>query len=497
MNLLLVSPVLIPLLTLILCLLLRQQRGLVGLVSTLGAAALTLAGLWLVALAANGEVLATQLGNWDAPYGISVAIDRLSAAMVAITGIIGLATVLYGLRADEAGTQGTDFHLFVHGLLTGVAGAFITADVFNLYVWFEVLLMGSFALIALGGGKRRLAGTLSYVILNLVATLLFLFAAAMLYGATGTLNMAGLAAQAADGSLNGNAQAAIVLMLFAFAVKAALFPVFGWLPASYHVAGTAISALFAGLLTKIGVYALIRIVTLVWPEAGLAHDILLWVACATMLVGVLGAAAQAEVRRILSFHIVSQVGYMILGLALASPLALAGAVFYLIHHIVVKANLFFVGGLAARLAGSERLASMGGLYARRPWLAILFAIPALSLAGIPPLSGFWAKFILVRASLEGGAWIAAGVALFTGVFTLLSMSKIWNEAFLKPHPQGEQTLRATAAPRSAWLAVAALAGITVLIGLGAGPVMDYATAAATQLGDSSAYIQAIMPPGGN
>ncbi|PAS96345.1 MAG: Na+/H+ antiporter subunit D [Candidatus Dactylopiibacterium carminicum] len=497
MNLLLVSPVLLPMTTFILCLLLRQHRGLVALISALGAAGLALAGLLLVGLASQGEVLAVQMGGWQATYGISIAIDRLSAAMVAITGIIGLATVLYGLRHDEAGSLASDFHLFVQGLLAGVAGAFITADVFNLYVWFEVLLMASFALIALGGGRRRLAGALSYVILNLVATLLFLFAAAMLYGATSTLNMAGLASLAAAGMLGDNAQAAIVLMLFAFAVKAALFPVFGWLPASYHVAGTAVSALFAGLLTKIGVYSLIRIVTLVWPQAGLAHEVLLWVACATMLVGVLGAAAQVEIRRILSFHIVSQVGYMILGLALASPLALAGAVFYLIHHIVVKANLFFVGGLAARLVGSERLAAMGGLYARRPWLAILFAIPALSLAGIPPLSGFWAKFILVRASLEGHAWIAAGVALLTGVFTLLSMSKIWNEAFLKPHPDGTQGLRATAGPRSAWIAVAALAGITVMIGLAAGPVMDYATAAAAQLGNPSGYIQAITAQGGH
>ncbi|PZP80086.1 MAG: Na+/H+ antiporter subunit D, partial [Ectopseudomonas oleovorans] len=386
--------------------------------------------------------------------------------------------------------------LFIQGLLTGICGAFITADIFNLYVWFEVLLIASFALMALGGGSRRLAGSMTYVALNLFATLIFLLSAGLVYGASGTLNMGELAVIMRSGEAPPGVTPALLLMLLSFAIKAALFPVFGWLPATYHVALTAVSAMFAGLLTKVGVYALIRLVTLLWPEHGLPHQLLLWVACATMLVGVLGAAAQTEVRRILSFHIVSQVGYMILGLALATPLALAGAVFYLIHHIVVKANLFFIGGLAARICGSERLADMGGLYQRMPWLALLFAIPALSLAGIPPLSGFWAKFLLVKASLDAAAWWAAGIALLTGVFTLLSMNKIWNEAFLKPHPGGEEALQTVTGIRAAWLVMSALALLTVLIGLGAGPLIDYAVAAAAQLADPQAYLQPFTGAGG-
>lgn len=496
MNALIIAPMLIPLATLILTLLARRNAGLVASISLAGALALSAAGLVLVGLAAEGRILAAQAGGWAAPYGISVVIDRLAAAMVAITGIVGTATIVFAMARDEDAARGRDFHPLVHGLLVGVCGAFITGDVFNLYVWFEVLLVGSFALLVLGGGRRRLAGTVVYVVLNLVATLMFLLAAGMLYGASGSLNMALLAQQFAAGEVPATAHAAVVLMLTAFSIKAALFPVFGWLPASYHVAWTPISALFAGLLTKVGVYALIRIVTLFWPDAGAAHDVLLWVACATMLIGVLGAAAQVEVRRILSFHIVSQVGYMILGLALATPLALAGAVFYLIHHIVVKANLFFIGGIAARLTGSERLAAMGGLYARAPWLAILFAIPALSLAGIPPLSGFWAKFVLVKASLDASAWIAAAVALVTGIFTLLSMSKIWNEAFLKPHPAGPTGERSGAGLQPAIWAVSVLAAMTVAIGLGAGPVMDYAIAAAEQLAAPQAYIQAVTHAGG-
>ncbi|QNH00041.1 proton-conducting transporter membrane subunit [Pseudomonas sediminis] len=493
---LLVAPILIPLCSLLLAIILRRHLLAVRVLSLSGAALLLAVGLVLVWQAAQGVVLSGQVGNWEAPFGISLVIDRLSAVMIAISALVALVTLLYGVAKDNDSKIGRDFHLFIQGLLTGICGAFITADIFNLYVWFEVLLIASFALMALGGGSRRLAGSMTYVALNLFATLIFLLSAGLVYGASGTLNMGELAVIMRSGEAPPGVTPALLLMLLSFAIKAALFPVFGWLPATYHVALTAVSAMFAGLLTKVGVYALIRLVTLLWPEHGLPHQLLLWVACATMLVGVLGAAAQTEVRRILSFHIVSQVGYMILGLALATPLALAGAVFYLIHHIVVKANLFFIGGLAARICGSERLADMGGLYKRMPWLALLFAIPALSLAGIPPLSGFWAKFLLVKASLDAAAWWAAGIALLTGVFTLLSMNKIWNEAFLKPHPGGEEALQTVTGIRAAWLGMSALALLTVLIGLGAGPLIDYAVAAAAQLADPQAYLQPFTGAGG-
>ncbi len=493
---LLVAPILIPLCSLLLAIILRRHLLAVRVLSLTGAVLLLAVGLMLVWQAAQGVVLSGQVGGWQAPFGISLVIDRLSAVMIAISALVALVTLLYGVAKDNDSTIGRDFHLFIQGLLTGICGAFITADIFNLYVWFEVLLIASFALMALGGGSRRLAGSMTYVALNLFATLIFLLAAGLVYGASGTLNMGELAMIMRSGEAPPGVTPALLLMLLSFAIKAALFPVFGWLPATYHVALTAVSAMFAGLLTKVGVYALIRLVTLLWPEYGLPHQLLLWVACATMLVGVLGAAAQTEVRRILSFHIVSQVGYMILGLALATPLALAGAVFYLIHHIVVKANLFFIGGLAARICGSERLADMGGLYKRMPWLALLFAIPALSLAGIPPLSGFWAKFLLVKASLDAAAWWAAGIALLTGVFTLLSMNKIWNEAFLKPHPGGEEALQTVTGIRAAWLGMSALALLTVLIGLGAGPLIDYAVAAAAQLADPQAYLQPFAGAGG-
>ena len=496
MKALAVAPVIIPLMTLLIAILLRPHHQHVKVVSIVGSVLLLLVGIRLLALASGDVVLAVQLGGWDAPYGITVVIDRLSAAMVAVTALLGLGTVVYGLVREGNPDVLRNFHIFVHGLLAGVCGAFITGDIFNLYVWFEVLLIGSFALIALGGGRRRLAGTMTYLVLNLLATLVFLLSAGLIYSATGTLNMGELGLIFRSGEAPPAASLAVVMMLLSFAIKAAMFPVFGWLPATYHVAWTPVTALFAGLLTKVGVYAMIRIITLMWPDYSLLHEVLLWVACATMLVGVLGAAAQTEVRRILSFHVVSQIGYMIMGLALASPLAIAGAIFYLVHIIVVKANLIFLGGMASRMTGSERLAAMGGLYAKAPWLAILFAISALSLAGIPPLSGFWAKFVLIKASLADGFWWVAGVALLTSIFTLLSMSKIWNEVFLKAHPQGEEAVHTETDGRGAWWTVSVLAALAVLLGVGAGPVMDYAVAAAAQLAEPVAYFEAVGYRGG-
>jgi multicomponent Na+:H+ antiporter subunit D len=255
-----------------------------------------------------------------------------------------------------------------------------------------------------------------------------------------------------------------------------------------------VSALFAGLLTKVGVYAMIRAFTLIFvQDPGFTHGLLLWMAGFTMVTGVLGAAHQRELRRILSFHIVSQIGYMLMGLALYTPLALAGSVFYLIHHIVVKTNLFLVAGAIEKLRGTGRLASLGGLYASRPGLALLFLVPALSLAGIPPLSGFWAKLLLVKAGLDRESWAIVAAALVVSLLTLFSMTKIWAEVFWKAPPvpvAAEGRLDATLVGP-----ILALAAITVAIGLGAGPVLDFSLEASRQLMEPRIYIEAVLGPG--
>ncbi|MDX1270119.1 MAG: proton-conducting transporter membrane subunit, partial [Oceanisphaera sp.] len=312
--------------------------------------------------------------------------------------------------------QALGFHTLFQVLIAAICGAFLTGDLFNLYVWFEVMLMASFGLLVMGGEPHQLDGGVKYVTLNLIATLMFITGLGLLYALTGTLNMAHLHLQVQ--ALPDAALSTTVAMLFvmAFGLKAGAFPLFFWLPASYHTPPTAIAAVFSGLLTKVGVYALLRVFTLIFIQDVVAtHRLLLIMACLTMVVGVLGAAVQNAFRRILGFHIVSQVGYMILGLGLLTPLALAGSVFYLVHHIIVKANLFLISGLVARIYGRDDLAHLGGLYRHAGLVAVLFLVPAFSLAGFPPLSGFWAKFILIQASLEAGAYGAAAVALDLGL----------------------------------------------------------------------------------
>ncbi|MEO1092782.1 MAG: Na+/H+ antiporter subunit D [Pseudomonadota bacterium] len=492
---LLTAPILIALSTAVLTLFAAGDRRLQQSLSVLGSVALLVASLLLAGTVLNDGPIAATMGGWSAPFGITLAADMLSAAMVVITGVIAVATTVYGLADIDPAAERVGYHSLLHGLLAGVCGAFLTADIFNLYVWFEVMLIASFGLLALGGTRAQLDGAVKYVALNLVSTVAFLIAVGLLYGATGTLNMAELriAVRALDDDTVVLVTAA--MFLFTFGVKAALFPVFFWLPASYHTPSVAVSAIFAGLLTKVGVYALIRVFTLIYDtEMPLLQGLLLTVAALTMLTGVLGAAAQNDVRRILSFHIISQIGYMILGLALFTPLALVGAIFYVIHHIIVKANLFFVGGVIRRLTGSEDLARTGGLWARSPWLAVLFLVPALSLAGIPPLSGFWAKFVVVKASLDAEHYVVAAVALLVGLLTIYSMSKIWLEAFWKAHPDPAFEARPMSGVESVALVgpVIALALITVAIGLAAAPFLDVAIVAAEQLVDPEAYTRAVL-----
>jgi multicomponent Na+:H+ antiporter subunit D len=358
------------------------------------------------------------------------------------------------------------------------------------------MLIASFGLLGLGGRKAQIDGAVKYVALNLISTVMFLSAVGLLYGLTGTLNMAELHVKVPLVENQGALSAVAVLFLIAFGIKAAVFPLFFWLPASYHTPAVTVSSVFSALLTKVGVYALIRVFTLIYDtQMPQLQTLLIVVSALTMLTGVLGAAAQNDIRRILSFHIISQIGYMVLGLALFTPLALVGAIFYIIHHIVVKANLFLVGGVVKRLTGSEDLAEIGGLWKRAPWLAVLFLIPALSLAGIPPLSGFWAKLVIIQASLETQSYVVAFVALLVGLLTIFSMSKIWLEAFWKAHPNPSGAARLSLTRTEAFVLVGPivfLAAITVAIGLVTAPFYDVAVAAAAQLTDPEAYVRAVL-----
>jgi multicomponent Na+:H+ antiporter subunit D len=486
------APILVPLVTAALALLawrsLRAQEAL----SIAGATGLLAVAAALLAHVARGGILVAQAGDWPAPFGITFVADLLGALMVAVTAVVALAVLVYSLAGVDERRRRFGFHPLVHVLVAGVCGAFLTGDVFNLFVWFEVMLIASFALVALGGERRQLEGGLTYVVVNLVSSALFLAAVGILYGVAGTLNMAHLAVRLPEAASPRIVDAVGFLFLVAFGIKAAVFPLFFWLPASYPTPPAAIAALFAGLLTKVGVYAIIRFFTLLFAGREI-QGLFTVIAALTMATGVLGAVAQRDVRRVLSFHIVSQIGYMLVGLAVRSPLALAGSVFYVVHHIIVKTNLFLVGGAAARLGGSFRLDLLGGLSQRRA-LAAVFLVPALSLAGTPPLSGFFAKLFVVSASLEAGAWALAATALAVGLLTMFSMSKIWLEAFWKPAPA--ETSPAGAPLPGAMLApMIGLAALTALLGAWPSPLLDVSAEVARQLLDPTEYVRAVLGDG--
>lgn len=496
---LLTLPLLIPLATLALCIVLSSFARVQRIVSVMGSVLLLIASVALMNAVYDGTVLATQFGSWRAPFGITFVADLLSAAMVLITGVMAVAVSIYDIANGDRGTRARVlFHPLYHGLLLGVIGAFLTGDIFNLYVWFEIMLISSFGLLVLERTPAQLDAGVKYALLNLVATSVFLMSVGFLYGLTGTLNMADLARTIPTINNQGLVATLAILFLLAFGAKAAVFPLFFWLPAAYPAAGASVVAIFAALLTKVGIYALLRICTLLFHEHAVAIGAIVGVvAMLTMITGVLGAASQFDVRRILSFHIISQIGYMLIGLAVGTPLAVAGSILYVIHHIIVKANLFLIAGVMRQTGGSFDLKKLGGLYRLQPFLAALFFVPAMSLAGLPPFSGFWAKFVLIKASLEDGHAAIAFTALAVGVLTLYSMVKIWNEAFWKSSPEASQQAnsswqRLPAAQRlSMLLPIMGLASITLTIGLYTEPFLAYSVRAADQLLKPVAYMEAV------
>jgi multicomponent Na+:H+ antiporter subunit D len=375
----------------------------------------------------------------------------------------------------------------------GINGAFITGDIFNMYVWFEVLLIASFVLLVLGNAREQLAGAVKYVGINLVASASFLTAIALLYGLTGTLNLADLSGSMEPVREAGLEPALAMLFLIGFGIKAALFPLYYWLPASYHTPPAPIAAIFAGLLTKVGIYSLLRVFSLLFPDpTGYTKAVLLVVAGATMLLGAFGALVQRHVLRLLAFLVISAMGYVVMGLGFFTTLGLAGAIFYVLQDIPVKTTLFLIGGLMKRHTGTNRLSDMGGLYQHRPLLATAFIVPAFSLAGIPPFPGFWGKLTLVRAGLEQEQWLIIGVALLVGLLTLLVVAQVWGRAFWQA---GEEQRLHT----EAWGARTLMNGPVVVLALAlfalgcyAEPVYAFAHTAAVHLTDTGPYVQAVL-----
>jgi multicomponent Na+:H+ antiporter subunit D len=468
---------------------------------------------------------AVQVGGWGqsepgmGPLGITLVADRLSALMLVVSAIVLLAVVFYaigqGIR-DGNDRQPVSIFLPTYLILSaGVCTAFLAGDLFNLFVGFEVLLSASFVLLTIGASADRVRAGIAYVMVSMVSSLVFLIGLAMVYAAAGTLNMAELAVRLDDVPA-GTRTALFAVLLVAFGIKAAVFPLSSWLPESYPTAPAPVTAVFAGLLTKVGVYAIIRAHSLLFPGGGL-DNVLLVAALLTMVVGILGALAQNDIKRLLSFTLVSHIGYMVFGIALSNQLGMSGAIFYVAHHIVVQTTLFLVVGLIERQAGASTLQRLGGLAAASPLLAFVFVIPALNLGGIPPFSGFIGKVALLEAGGQAGsalAWVLVAGSVATSLLTLYAVARVWTKAFWRARadaPEGNLSAAAPSAllddsddiefvdrddvgrmPAGMLIPTGALIVVGLVLTVAAGPIFAYSERAAAQVLDRGQYISAVL-----
>lgn len=471
----------------------RRRRVQVGVSLTTLTAVMVIAAV-LLYVVDNGTPLAVSVGGWPIPFGIVLYVDRLAALLVLVSSIVLLAVLLFSVGQGAAdGDEETPVSIFHPSYLilsAGIFNAFIAGDLFNLYVGFEILLVASYVLITLGGTESRIRAGIVYIVVSLVSSILFLASIAVIYGALGTVNMAQIAERM--GELPQEVQLTLHLMLLlAFAIKAAVFPLSFWLPDSYPTAPAPVTAVFAGLLTKVGVYALIRTETQLFPDNDV-NTLLMIVALATMIVGVLGAVAQAELKRILSFTLVSHIGYMVFGLAIATPAAIGATIYYMVHHIVVQTTLFLAVGLIERRAGSTSILKIKGLMRAAPVIAVLYFIPAVNLGGLPPFSGFIGKYALFDAAAEVGTplmivLIVGGVV--TSLLTLYALMRAWNLGFWREDEAEEPEVEARvsylgdapaagiqterrAIPRVMTAATAGMVGVTVALTVFAGPLYD-------------------------
>ncbi len=491
MNVWLALPLAAPLVGAALAIIVRrlQVQRAISFVSL--AVSLVAAVVVVARVAIDDTVLVTRLAGWPAEVAITLVADRLSALLLVVAVMVLCVVLAFAIGQRATDERSVFYHPTYLVLAAGIAQAFLAGDLFNLFVAFELMLMSSYVLLTLEGTDAQIRAGTTYVVLNVIESIVLLTAVGLIFAATGTVSMAELPARLAE--LPDAVRTGLnLLLLVAFGIKAAVFPLFFWLPAAYPTAPSSVTAVFAGLLTKVGVYAMLRTQTLLFP--GEFDTLLIVIAGLTMIIGVLGAISHAEMKRILSFHIVSQIGYMVMGIGIGGEAALAATVFFLVNQIPVKSSLFLVQGIVERETGTSAFDQVGGLARRSGPLAVLFLVPALSLAGLPPFSGFIAKFALVRAGLDAEHYVIIAVALFGSLLTLVSMTKIWIGVFwgeVHPEPPAGRVgiLRHH---RTMTAATAAMVVGTVAIAVAAGPIYHYVTRAGAQLVDPSVYIEAVL-----
>ncbi len=484
----LVLPIVIPLLTAATLLLAPRKPELQRWISFIGSIGMAVSAVFVFICVQKDGIAVLQAGGWPAPFGITLVADLLASMLLVAVGIVGVAVTGSSFAGVDPLREASGYHGLLQVLLMGVSGAFLTGDLFNLYVWFEVMLVASFVLMALHRTRAQIEGAFKYVTLNLIASSLFLTALGILYARMGTLNMGDLANAFRQREI-GTFEMVLALLFFtAFGVKAALFPLFFWLPASYHTLPASVGAVFAGLLTKVGVYALIRVFTLMFQGAPQLHSLFLIQAGLTMAVGLIGALAQRDFRRVLSFNLVGHLGYTTVGLGLMTQTAMAASILYIFHHIFVITNLYLISGIFLRLRRTTEFSALGSVFREHPYVAVLSMIPLFSLAGVPPLSGFIGKLALVRATLDAGAWWTTGIILAVGVLTIISMARLWDESFWKPASQSDKS----DISQTMLIPIVGLAIVTLALSVAAEPLFQLSLRASDQLLNPELYMNAIL-----
>lgn len=491
MNNFIILPIILPLITGILLIFLNKQitiqKWLSG-VSSLTGIVITAS---IVQTVYHEGIQTLEIGNWKPPFGIVLVADMYSSLLVLTTNIIVFACFLFAFRSIGLEREKFFFYPGVMFLLTGVSGAFLTGDIFNLFVFFEVMLMASYFLIVHGNTKVQLRESIKYILVNVISSALFVISVAYLYAVTGTLNMADLSVRVAEMGQSGIISVISIMFLIVFGLKGAIFPLFFWLPGSYQAPPSAITALFGALLTKVGIYSITRVFTLIFiHDTSFTHEIIAWLAILTILFGVIGAIAFWDIRKIIIYNIITAVGVILFGVSMLNKSGIEGSIYYIIHDMIIKGALFLLVGAMIVITGTSNLRKMGGLIKNHPFLGWMFFIAALALAGIPPLSGFVGKLKIVQSGFENNEYVFAFVVLLSSLFVLYSVMKIfingfWNEQVLTKEEEKGST-------KGLLLPIAILLTISILYGLSIEMVSPYVTQASETLLDPSIYIEAVL-----
>jgi len=485
---LILFPILIPLFMGIILIFFHKRVILQRIFSLLSTSASIVVALLIMDKIKNEGIQTVNLSNWDAPFGITIVSDMVSALLVLTTNIIAFCCILYSFKGIDRERENYFYYSMIQFLLVGVIGAFSTGDIFNLFVFFEVMLMASYVLLVLGNTKIQLRETVKYIIINVVASALFVIAVAYLYSVVGTLNMAFISERISELGDTGILTVIAVLFLIVFGLKGAIFPLFFWLPGSYNAAPIPILALFGALLTKVGVYSIARTYSLFFYEDSYVFALLGTLALITIILGAIGSIAYNDVKKIIIYNIVTAIGVILFGFSAFNTVSLTGAIFYLIHDMIIKGALFLLIGIMIYITGTSNLKSMSGLIKRYPLLAWTFFIAALGLAGIPPLSGFVGKLLIIQGAFEESNYIGGFIIVLSSLLVLLSVIKIFVKAFW-----GDESDNVTKKPvKTLLLPGCILVLLSFLIGIGVEVLLPYISLAAESLLQPENYIHAVL-----